>query len=402
MTKMSDLPRDLTEEVLCRLPVTSLRAARFTCKKWNTFSTNRSFTKKHIGEAKAAAKKKHKKEFQVVMVLEHKVYLCSVNLISTSIQRIGELVSLDVAYRINISKIFHCDGLLLCITNDINSRLVVWNPYCGQTRWIQPLKSYHRRDKYALGYDSCRSYKILRFIDSYDGIWRRQKRLIREFEIFDIKSNSWKVFDVTPDWTIESYHRGLSLKGNTYWFAQEKLQVPCGTVVSDIADFLLCFDFTTERFGPRLPLPSHCFIDDTVTLSSVRDEQLAVLFQRWDTLEMKIWVTTKIEPNAVSWSKFLAVDMKPLTGFQFDINAGSFLIDEKKKVAVVVDKNKAIKENRYKSTRNIAYIIGKKGYFREVDLGETTDATCYPLVCSYVPSSVQIKQASPQGNHNTP
>ncbi|AEE75763.1 unnamed protein product [Arabidopsis thaliana] len=44
---------------------------------------------------------------------------------------------------------------------------------------------------------------------------------------------------------------------------------------------------------------------DTVTLSSVREEQLEVLFQNCHTLEMEIWVTTNIEPNAMSWSKFL-------------------------------------------------------------------------------------------------
>ncbi|CAH8273589.1 unnamed protein product [Arabidopsis lyrata] len=35
---MSDLPRDMTEEVLSRLPVTSLREVRSTCKKWNTLN----------------------------------------------------------------------------------------------------------------------------------------------------------------------------------------------------------------------------------------------------------------------------------------------------------------------------------------------------------------------------
>lgn len=65
MVQISDLPRDLTEEVLSRIPVTSMRAVRFTCKKWNTLSKDRSFTKKHLRGARAAAKKKQTKEFQV-------------------------------------------------------------------------------------------------------------------------------------------------------------------------------------------------------------------------------------------------------------------------------------------------------------------------------------------------
>jgi len=63
-----------------------------------------------------------------------------------------------------------------------------------------------------------------------------------------------------------------------------------------------------------------------------------------DTLQMEIWVTTKIEPNTVSWSSkfFLSVDMRELTGrySMFSFSDASFFIDEEKKVAVVFDKGK--------------------------------------------------------------
>ncbi|CAN7112271.1 unnamed protein product [Brassica rapa subsp. narinosa] len=46
-TMISDLPRDMAEEVLSKLPITALRGVRFTCKNWNTIISNdRSFTKK--------------------------------------------------------------------------------------------------------------------------------------------------------------------------------------------------------------------------------------------------------------------------------------------------------------------------------------------------------------------
>ncbi|CAA7015592.1 unnamed protein product [Microthlaspi erraticum] len=166
------------------------------------------------------------------------------------------------------------------------------------------------------------------------------------------------------------HRRGVSLKGNTYWFAQEKYP-DRGPLYGlyDVADFLICFDFTRERFGPRFPLPFHSKIEDTVTLSRVGEEQLAVLFQPWDTLHMEIWVTTKIEPEVALWNKvFLSVAMKPLTDFQFGVTQGSFFIDQEMKVAVVLDKDKHVNS----PTRNVAYIIGEDGYYREVDLGEST------------------------------
>ncbi|CAA7015655.1 unnamed protein product [Microthlaspi erraticum] len=291
--------------------------------------------------------------------------------------------------------ISHCDGLFLCVTNDNdndnynNYRLVVWNPCNGQTRWIKPRNSYNFFDRYSLGYEkkennSLRNHKVLRFMDNYN--WCTEQGL-RDFEIYSLNSDSWKVVHLNPDWYIESDQRGVSLKGDTFWFAREKFQR-----LGVMNDFLLCFDFTNDKFGPRLPLPFSSSHLDTVALSSVREDQLAVLFQRCGTSRVEIWISDKIEHDAVSWRNcFLAVDMmKPLTPFKLQSNAASFLVDEKKNVAVVLDK-----DNVYRPTRDVAYIIGKEGYLETVDLGGSTNEDCPPLVCSYVPSSVQIKQAGP-------
>ncbi|CAF1934179.1 unnamed protein product [Brassica napus] len=132
-----------------------------------------------------------------------------------------------------------------------------------------------------------------------------------------------------------------------------------------------------------------CFSDDAVILSSVGEEQqqLAVLFQHRETFEMEVWVTTKVEPDAVSWSMFFAVDMGPLTGFRFN-TGGSFVVDEENAAVVVFDEDRNVE----KPTRNTAYIVGfgESSYFREVDLGKiTTGKEGFPHACSYVPSSVQ-------------
>ncbi|AED94813.1 unnamed protein product [Arabidopsis thaliana] len=386
MTIMSDLPRDLLAEILSRVPLTSLRAVRLTCKKWNDLSKDRSFLKKQIVETKK--KQLESKEIEVIMMRNFRVYLTSIDIhnnVDPSFTPKGTLISLsdDANHHQvdNVSRVFHCDGLLLCITKDLHYRLVVWNPYFGQTRWIQPRNSYHRKDNYALGYDEKKNHKILRLKDNYYAPRER----ICEFELYSFESNSWKVvLDVSPDWYIPSYNRGLSLKGNTYWYATEK---------HVNVDFLICFDFTTEKFGPRLPLPFNATesptYEDVVTLSSVGEEQLAVLFQSEYTLMMEIWVTSKVESTEVLWNKlFLEVDLIAISShFQFLAEAGSFFIDQKKNVVVVFDK-----DMDEATDRDMAYVVGKNGYFKKVDIGEEAYTSCFPLVCSYVPSSEQIRQ----------
>ncbi|KAF3611443.1 hypothetical protein DY000_02050454 [Brassica cretica] len=297
---MDNLSKDLLEEILSRVPTTSLRKVRSTCKKWNTLSKVETFTKKHL--AQSPPPRTSKDEILAIVLINCSLRLMSVNLNDfdhPSIKLTGTLISLNSSDKLDITQVYHCEGLLLCVTEDY-ARLVLWNPYTGESRWICV---DHSKYAHALGFEEgnpCRAYKVLRF----------------------------------------AHH------------------------VHEIYD---------------------SYFEDEVTLSNVGEEQLAVLFQNLDTYEMEVWVTTKVEPNGVSWSKFLAVDMSPLTWFQF-FTGGSFLIDEERRVVVVFDGDKNVSE----TSRNIAYFIGENDYFKEVDLGEVTTCEVFPHAFSYVPSSVQI------------
>ncbi|XP_019087572.1 PREDICTED: putative F-box protein At3g19560 [Camelina sativa] len=373
MTMIMDLSRDLIEEILSRVPITSLPAVRSACKRWNGLSKDKSFTKKYSDD-KAA------KEFLLIMFYDSRVSLIGVNLheifnhedlFDTScIKKIGNLLN-----QVEMSEVFQCDGLLLCVTK-VMPRLVAWNPYLGQVRWVLARRKFHILDKFAIGYDNSNNvYKILWFWFRYEHITSNR---ITDCEIYNFKSNSWRVLDVFPsDCDIESHQRSVSLKGNTYFVARQSF--------GEKKYGLVCFDFTRERFGPHLHLPFDYVFKDTVTLSSVREEQLAVLLKRSrDTYEMEIWITTNIEPNTVSWRKFLAVKdesiLNPIRYIGLE-RCSFFFIDEEKKAVVVFVRDKE------KRNKNVAYVIREDGCSKEMVLGESNHP---PLMCSYVPSSVQI------------
>lgn len=423
-TAISDLPRDLVEEVISRVPLTSLRAVRTTCKKWNNLFKRRRFTKMHIRKSRAATKKR---ELMAIMMMESSFYLMSVNLrgihnddgVESFINRKGKLISLNDADGVDISSVSHCNGLLLCTTKGNNSRLVVLNPYRGQTRWIEPVAHGCEcdRDMYSLGYEkmknSIRCHKILRSMEMITrfmnsaGLWEERHC---KYQIYNFNSDSWKEIHIYPDRHMRFYNRDVSLKGSTYWLVRRnnnwflrlrhphcyhRSQPPLrlgGPVrfrrrVRGTAEyFLICFDFTRERFGPPLSLPFQSRLGDCVTISSVREEKLAVLCQRYDTLQMEIWISKKIEPNAASWSKlFVALNMEKLLTFPYVDRR--FFVDEGKKVVLVFEETKM---------RSVAYTVGEDGFISQVDLGKSIDKHCRRVfVCSYVPSSEQIKQATP-------
>ncbi|CAN6847983.1 unnamed protein product [Brassica oleracea] len=265
--EMSDLPQELVEEILSKIPVTCMRSVRLTCKKWNDLSKTLSFVEKHIGEETS-------RKSSVIMTMNHKVYLLGVsfsgiqNKFDTSIKHKGTLIirNNNMDSEPLVIRVFHGDGLLLFV---MVKRVVVWNPYLGQVKWI--LHSYYQ-DDFAMGYakkDKSHSHKILR-ISNVNSI---------PYEIYDFKSDSWKVLGITPlEEDVLLCYDALSLKGNSHWVAREKIE-------TRNKKFLICFDFTEERLGPRLSFPFDSYFDDIVILSinpsSFGEEQIAVLFKKW-------------------------------------------------------------------------------------------------------------------------
>ncbi|CDY43731.1 BnaAnng07460D [Brassica napus] len=155
-----DLPEDLVEdEIISRLPISSLRSVRSTCKKWNTLCKNRILFGK-------AAKK------QFLMMDSRRICLMNLDLSKDNGDpSIKQVSVLDQKFQIPM--VFQSDGLLLCVLKDY-SRLVVWNPYLGQMRWIEPRNSFHSSDRFALGHDSNFNYKILRISSEIHPVTERK------------------------------------------------------------------------------------------------------------------------------------------------------------------------------------------------------------------------------------
>ncbi|KAF8095461.1 hypothetical protein N665_0332s0043 [Sinapis alba] len=385
MMMKSDLPFDLEKKILTCVPKKSRAQWQTTCKRWYTLLQD-LLAKKHLAQAG--------REF--ILLLNTSVFSTIINLqeihnnVDPSMEFGGKLGSLKDSNDLKIHDIFYCEGLILC-TMVGKKMLVVCNPSNGETRYVEPRTCYRTSDLYALGYkgskSSCiNSYKILRYCRYYN---KQLMRTVSEFEVYEFMSDSWRVLDVdNHDWNISA--RGVSVKGNTYWVAKKNDN-----------QFILSFHFTRERFG-RLPLPyesdgpddirtdEH---EDTAVLSVVRDKQLSVLHQYLHrfSLEMKIWVSNKIDTKKVSWGEFLVVN---LGDFMIGglVNVVSFLLDEERKVAVCCSTGKDDSEEECTSI----FVIGENVH-RHL-YGERIIDGSWPHLMNYVPSPIHIlKKSTPRG-----
>ncbi|KAF3554591.1 hypothetical protein F2Q69_00014823 [Brassica cretica] len=256
--RLPDLPSDLVVEIVSRIPARSLRQLRITCKRCNALFKDEDFIKKHLEKAA--------KQCMVLMLSDSKVY-------SMTVDHDG------VYDQIEICKIFHCSGLLLCPTG--NFRLVVWNPCTGQNRWIPHSGRYKGNSEFVLGYEnnkSCQTYKILRYSWDRCGL----ERQLIDCGIYDFESHSWRDLNdgVPKKCTIVS--KAVSLKGNIYWIAEKEYE----------EDFLLSFDFSTEKFRClSIPFPSIDADCVPTALAVVREERLSVLYcSVFNPPKIEIWM----------------------------------------------------------------------------------------------------------------
>ncbi|KAG7556776.1 F-box associated domain type 1 [Arabidopsis suecica] len=340
---LPELPKDLVEEILCLVPVTSLKRLRSTCKRWNSlFKDDKRFARKHTDKAA--------KQYLPLMLTKN-YRICPINVNTPSLEVKNELSLLDPhsAAQFNIDRVFHCDGLLLC-TSQKESRFVVWNPLTGLTKWIELGNRYNEGMAFVLGYDnkSCnKSYKILSF-----------NFCNKDSEIYEFSSDSWRVIDdIKPRHYLEYSRKCVSLKGNTYWF---------------------------EKFG-YVPLPRPCQVHgfEASNLSVVRDEKLSVLLEDGSTSKTEVWVTNKIgETNVVSWSKVLA--LYPRADFW---HGASYLLNEEKKVVL------CCKSKRWMEEEDKVYIVGEDNKVKIMDSGVYTIEGSCPTILNYIPSLVQIERA---------
>jgi len=165
------LPPDLESEILSRVPATFLKELQTTCKRWYALFRDPIFVKKNLGKAATHVIFNNLGDYSVTEMntLVHSINLRGIqNSFDPSIGVERKLYELnDPEHDKILGIISHCDGLLLCATKD-KTRLVVWNPCTGQTRWIQIKNVF--KNSYVLGYGnnnnnnkSCDNYKILTY-----------------------------------------------------------------------------------------------------------------------------------------------------------------------------------------------------------------------------------------------
>ncbi|KAL7103082.1 hypothetical protein ACP275_08G159000 [Erythranthe tilingii] len=284
---MPNLPSELVEDILRRLPVKSLKRFRAVAKKWRSLIDSDRFVKLHLRHSLASLSNRH--------LITGGVGVCTV-----------ALDSLDKAeyvippFRFNGSEeISHsCNGVVLVMSQPP----VLWNPFSRDYKILPdcpvesaaPANSYSKTG-YEFGYDARNDdYKVIRVSDFRHKITHAS--IANETKIYSLKTNSWRRIDPLP-----SPPPYLQLNWRVH------LNGAVHTLVEDPENAngarIMCFSLETETLRP-MKMPSGINVRDFVVSLDVTGDFLSVVCS--NKKRVVIWVM-KEYGVADSWAKLLSV-----------------------------------------------------------------------------------------------
>lgn len=364
-----NLPWELVEEILCRVPPQSLTRFRTVCKQWNFLFDDKRFVNNHLVRSQP----------QFIFQNNSKIYSVTINFNGPQIE-VHELTltcpGLECEMPIWPYDMVYCDGLMFCTSWQFKG-VVVWNPCLRQTRWFA--SKHHYPTKYDVGYDNKKrdsGYKMLNY--NYES----KPLLFAKTMIYEVGLDAKEVKDLGSHSTWSATQsNSVSVNGTLYW----------ASVDVNNGFFIRSFNFSTERRTTFCRLPFNYDEDNILALAVFRKDRLSLFDLCNKTSKIKIWLTKNNIDNRedVVWIKLMKVSIPNFPKF-------SFFWYNRYDLTYFLDNNdaKRLVICCYDESDQQAYIYIVRGdMFKKIKIDYEVDRhicpDLYPHFRTYVPSLVR-------------
>ncbi|XP_059646515.1 F-box protein CPR1-like [Cornus florida] len=285
---MSDLPMDVTADILSRLPVKSLLRFRCASKPWCALIDSPDFIKSHLNRSIETNTNR-----SIIFGVE--------DLYSIDLNSLDNAVELDNPMKNDegTSLVVSFDGLVVLCKN-IYEDVTLWNPSTRKHRKLPVSKVRFPPGfriiviVFGLGYDSVNDdYKLVRMAqfegkdyDSFDS----------EVEIYSVKSNTWRRVQDFPYYFPLQGSPGVTFNGAVHWVVTRKPK-------SDTANLIAAFDLGLEEY--RL-VPQSDFFDENGYLNVAALGDCLCVVCNYGGVRADIWVMKEYGVKE-SWTKLFAI-----------------------------------------------------------------------------------------------
>ncbi|KAL5078455.1 hypothetical protein RYX36_017439 [Vicia faba] len=343
---MAALPFELKIEILSRLPVKLLLQLTCICKSLNSIIFSPIFARKHLS-----------------MSTTRRLYLSSYqnqfNLKSYSLQSIftdltTNFTQLGFPFYTSISNSYYiacsCDGVL-CLTDDYQSIVVLWNPSIRKFKKLPHFEEYPQalkklRVTHGFGYDHVSDhYKVVvayQFHSIRSGIHEDTTKV----KALTLGTHDWRTIPTFPFGSIFDHGAGKYVSGTINW-----LDYTESYWIGQPHPFIISFDLVKESFQ-KIPFPDHGRRDwCNITLFVWRD-CLSIIFDH------DVWVMNTYGIQE-SWIKLFSVSFLQHPRMSCILSKASYICDgqlllevkdkkkQKRKLIAYNSKNGAFKVTKF-------------------------------------------------------
>ncbi|KAM7485151.1 hypothetical protein LguiA_001160 [Lonicera macranthoides] len=313
---MSDLPDEITEEILVRLPAISLLRFNLVCKQWRSLISNPNFVRKHLNHVllledldQKSNSNQHHNKFIIYSNPEfYSVDCCyveeSLHSISTTMRHFPLPSPLGVAI------LGSCNGLLLIGFYGKNfnyDALLLWNPSLRDYNILPQRSSIswgHIR-LLGFGYDSSlEDYKVVALVvNSIHALPMRDVQ--QKVEIYTLRTNSWKTIRGGIPYGNVSIGQlqGTLVGGSIYWLVTD-----ADYEDEEVYDnLILAFDLIDENFR-LFGVPRDDDGDSTLGGSLVEARGCLGFYQtQYSSGDVMIWILKEDVNNTEYWTKLMRI-----------------------------------------------------------------------------------------------
>ncbi|XP_058758790.1 putative F-box protein At3g16210 [Vicia villosa] len=338
------LPHDLVLFILSKLPLCESKRLRCVCKSWSLVFKNPQFINMYINHLTRYNHSSHGDKFLVLHKLLPGEFVENIDswhceFYWVSNDKFENWVKLDwpSQFQNDDCNIYIVGSVsingILCLKQRLKTRqLVLWNPITGEAKVIPPSPVENNpsdnpspwRFLHGFGYDHVSDdYKVVQMIDynvryRYGDLIRRDRLYDPLWEIYNLKTNSWKKLDFDMgdcnDFSI-SGSIGVYMDGLYHWWAKSESK--------NIEEYLLSFDFSTEMLIKR-PMPTD--IDGLVERNLVMlNGSIALISSYPETTAFGISILGKLGVGE-SWINLIIVGSLPFVEFPIEIGKSNNVI----------------------------------------------------------------------------
>lgn len=298
---MSQLPEDVTVDILCRLPVKDLVRFKAVSPRWRALIESSEFAKLHLNRSIQT-----RANLGLILRDEH-LHAVDFDSLDGTVQAV-ELHYHPLRCQDYSTKVWgSCNGII-CLSNSFDS-VVLWNPSTRKYRKLPDSSveleekwRYYENRIYGFGYDSVSDdYKVVRIV-MLEGM-HDDESFHYEAKAYSLKANSWHRVEKFPHYPHLKRTGGVLVKGALHWVVNEEPRIPR----ISRAGLIVAFDLACEKYR-LVPQPEYSDLNFFMNVERL-GECLSVVCYYYYCENVHVWVMNGYGVKE-SWTKLISVNQQ--------------------------------------------------------------------------------------------